>query len=59
MAESPNSLKWVNLNWMNSSRSRNFLDQTFIQKDFDEEMNWVEKDLAEVLDTHIKIFKVT
>lgn len=58
MGSSPN-LKSAHMDWTDQSKSRNFLDQTSDRKYLDEEVNWREKNLAEVLNTHFKILRVT
>lgn len=55
----PDNLDLAYVDWTNRSRSRNFLELSSTQKDLDEEVQWLEKNLAEVLDTHAKILKVT
>ena len=55
---SPDDLESAHVNWIDRSKSRSFLDQTPDRKDLDEEVDWLEKNLAEVLDTH-KTYRMT
>lgn len=51
-------LELASADWKSQSKSRKLLDQTCNQKHLDEEVDWIEKNLAEVLDTYAKILKV-
>ena len=44
---------------MSRSKSRKLVDQISNQKELDEEVDWIEKNLAEVLNAYAKIFRVT
>ena len=59
LTKSPDDLESARINWISQSKSRKLLDQTSNRRDLDEEVDWVEENLAEVLNAHAKILRVT
>lgn len=57
--ESPNNLQSAYTDWVDQSKGRGLLDHTSDQKDLDKEVEWLEENLAEVLNTYAKILRVT
>lgn len=59
LIKSPDHLESAYMDWISRSKSRRLVDQISHKKDLDEEVYWIEKNLAEVLNTHAKILRVT
>ena len=53
------NLESARIDWIGRSKSRKLFNQTSNQKDLDEEVDWVEENLVEILNVYAKVFKVT
>lgn len=59
LTKSSENLKSAFADWASRNKSRKSLDYTSNQKHLDEEVDWIEKNLAEVLNAHTKILRIT
>lgn len=59
LTKSLEDLESARVDWIGRSKSQKLLDQDSNQKDLHEEVNWIEENLAEVLNAHAKVLRVT
>lgn len=59
LIQSQKKLQSACTDWLSRSKAQSLVGTRSCQKDLDEEVYWLEKNLAEVLNTHAKILRVT
>lgn len=59
LTQSPKKLHSAYIDWLSRSKDRAVVGTSSSQKDLDKEVCWIEKNLAQVFDTHAKILRVT
>lgn len=56
--KSSNNLKLAYIDWINQNKSQKLFDQSLNQRNLDKKVDYKEENLAKVLNTYTKVFRI-